>query len=86
MSSKQSQQNNKLQNHLEQVDELADEEANYFSKSPKDHHRRSVGSESTIVDPEVQLFNSGDGGEEQEDHEDEDEGDESEKESIEDSK
>ena len=51
---------------LEPVHEVADEEANYFSKSPQDR------SAVSIVDPEVQLFddNEVNGGEEQEDSDD----------------
>ena len=62
MSPPRSQQ--QLPNLLEPVDEVADEEANYFSKSPQDR------SAVSIVDPEVQLFNDNNevnGGEEQSD-------------------
>lgn len=51
-----------MANLLEPVDEVADEDNNYLSRSPE----RGIDSDDSqveIVDPQVQLFDGADGGE-----------------------
>ena len=62
--------------------ELDDEEAQYHSKSPKQEPENDDGDDIEFFDPAVQLFDSGNGGQEQhcmqdedEDGDDEDDGD-----------